>query len=455
MKKIFAITLFLSASLFTSVAQEHDHAHGDDKEKDMSGHHKMEMSDSSMAHELSPPMSHMLSLNLSMNRNGSGTGWLPDASPMFGYMLHSKKWMYMFHGNIFLRYNNQDITNKGDRGDAKFDVPNWFMGMGQRRVGNSGLLSLRAMISLDPIFVGGEGYPLLFQSGETWQGVPLVDRQHPHDLFSELAISYSHMVSSKADVFVYFGFPGEPAFGPVAFMHRVSSLYNPDAPIGHHWQDATHITFGVGTVGIRYGRFKLESSLFTGREPDEERYGFDTPRFDSWSTRLSYNPIRELALQVSRADVKDVHQLGPREDVIKTTASAIHAMKVRENIYLNSAAVWGLNEAGGHHAQHSLLFESALTITNTTLYGKYEWVEKSSEDLLLEESLGHDALFKINAVTIGINQNLVSFNSTNLSLGVQGSVYMSPKELHAIYGENPKAFQVYLRVYPDIMNAGN
>src|SRR5690606_36960664 len=178
------------------------------------------------------------------------------------------KWMYMFHGNIFVRDNYQDIGNKGTRGDSRLDAPNWFMGMGQTKVGNKGLFRFSAMLSLDPWTVGGEGYPLLFQSGETWKGEPLIDHQHPHDLFSELSVGYTYMFSKNIDAFFYLGYPGEPAFGPVAFMHRVSSLYNPDAPIGHHWQDATHITFGVATLGFRFKDFKLEGSSFTGREPN-------------------------------------------------------------------------------------------------------------------------------------------------------------------------------------------
>src|SRR5690606_23359410 len=130
-------------------------------------------------------MSHAFSRRLPMNRNGSGTAWLPDNSPLFGYMIHTRKWMYMFHGNLFLRYNSQDLFDQGTRGDAKVDAPNWFMAMGQRSIGKRGLLRFGSMITLDPITVGGAGYPLLYQSGETCKGKPLVDRQHPHDLFSE------------------------------------------------------------------------------------------------------------------------------------------------------------------------------------------------------------------------------------------------------------------------------
>jgi hypothetical protein len=109
-----------------------------------------------------------------------------------------------------------------------------------------------------------------FKAGKLFKGKPIVDRQHPHDLFSELSVSYSHALSKKTDLFIYAGYPGEPALGPVAFMHRPSALDNPDAPLSHHWVDATHITFGVATVGLRIGNFKLEGSSFTGREPDDK-----------------------------------------------------------------------------------------------------------------------------------------------------------------------------------------
>jgi hypothetical protein len=148
------------------------HRHGD---------HAMNM-DTGM-HPMDVPMTHAFSLNLPMNRNGSGTGWLPDASPMFGYMIHSRKWMYMVHGSIFLRYDNQNFNNDNKRGDSRFDAPTWFMFMGQRKVGEKGLFHFSSMLSLDPVIEGGKGYPLLFQTGESYKGQPLIDRQHPHDLF--------------------------------------------------------------------------------------------------------------------------------------------------------------------------------------------------------------------------------------------------------------------------------
>lgn len=354
----------------TATAQHEGHQMQDSTRQEM----QMDGSEASrnvMMNTSQVPMSHAFSLNLPMNRNGSGTGWLPDASPMYGYMLHHKKWLYMIHGNVFFRYNNQDITNKGSRGDTKVDAPNWVMAMGRRKVGNRGLFRFSSMFSLDPLF-GSDGYPLLLQTGETYQGEPLVDRQHPHNLFSELSVAYIHMISSDADAFMYLAYPGEPALGPGAFMHRLSSQNNPDSPLGYHWQDATHITFGVATLGFRYRIFKLEGSLFTGREPGEARYGFDKPRFDSYTYRLSANPHPQLSLQVSRAFLKSPESIDPDEDVWRTTASVLYSLPLSPGNYnLTSCLIWGYNDAGNDHQEHSVTLEPNLQLNHFTLYGHY------------------------------------------------------------------------------------
>src|SRR6478672_4524478 len=164
--------------------------------------------------------------------------------------------------------------------------------MAQRPIGG-GTLQLRAMLSPEPL-MGARGYPLLLASGETADGVtPLVDRQHPHDLFMELSASYSLRLSGRAGIFLYAGLPGEPAFGPPAFMHRLSIMDSPEAPISHHWLDSTHISFGVVTAGLVHGGWKLEASRFNGREPDQHRWNIETGPLDSTAIRLSWNPTRE------------------------------------------------------------------------------------------------------------------------------------------------------------------
>jgi len=388
-----------------------------------------------------------------MSRNGSGTGWLPDASPMYGNMFHTGPWMLMLHYNLFLRYNAQDVFDSGNRGDSQFDAPNWAMLMGQRFVGARGLFRFSAMLSLDPLTVGGNGYPLLFQTGETYNDEPLIDRQHPHDLFSELSIGYTYMLSEQADVFVYLGYPGEPALSNVAFMHRPSALNNPDSPLGHHWQDATHITFGVATLGLRYGNFKLEGSSFTGREPDEERYDFDKPRFDSRAVRLTYSPSANWSLQASHAFVKSPEVFEPNEDVYRTTASALYSQKqAGDNRFFTGSANWGFNYVDADHKEHSLLLEANLQNDRYALYGRYEFVQKSATELgFAEEIFGHDAIFGVNALTLGANRQLLEIGTVNLHLGAQLSLFRADQELHPVYGELPVSAQVYLRIFPNVM----
>lgn len=457
--KMYLIILACFLSTSVTFAQHEHHETETDSTKDSGqgveeSQSKRPMVQQSMDHEMNSatvPMSHSYSVNLPMNRNGSGTGWLPDASPMYGYMVHSKKWMYMFHGNIFIRYNDQDIENVGTRGDSKVDAPNWFMAMGQRKVGDRGLFHFNAMFSLDPLF-GGDGYPLLFQTGETFEGQPLVDRQHPHNLFSELSVAYTQSFTKDIDLFMYFGYPGEPALGPVAFMHRPSSLNNLDSPLGHHWQDATHITFGVATIGFRYKVFKLDGSLFTGREPGEARYGFDKPRFDSYSCRLTVNPTDQIAGQVSKAFIKSPEPLEPNEDVERTTASILHSLPLgRDNHFLTSALIWGYNDSGDDHQENSFTLETNLQLDRFAIYARFENIEKSAGELLLDGFEEHE-LFKVNALTLGLNYTIVRQWNTHIAIGAQGSLYSADNRLDPTYGNNPKSLEIYMRISPSLMN---
>ncbi len=443
---LLVIFLFITGS---ALAQEHNHRPEHTSVKPDSTSYQ--------GQDSYRPGAHNFSGRISMSRKGSGTGWLPDARPMYGYMFHSDGWMFMVHGNVYARYTNSDIGGAGTRGDAKWGATNWVMGMAQTKSGNNGLLDFSAMLSLEPLTIGGAGYPLLFQTGESWEGVPLVDHQHPHDLFSELSVTYTQMFDENINAFLYLGYPGEPALGPPAFMHRPSGLYSPDTPIGHHWQDATHVMFGVATLGFRYKNFMIDGSLFNGTEPNEERWGFDEFQFNSWSLRLSYNPSDNLALQVSRGWINDAHPASPREDVNRTTASAMHSARLAPETFLNTAAVWGHNDiVRGHHpSSHSLLLESALTIHNTTVFGRYEWVNKSGESLQLNEAVfSHneiDELYGVNALALGIQQKLFKTLNTNVALGVEGRLGFTPDELTEVYGDTPVGFQVYLRLYPGRM----
>jgi len=409
-------------------------------------------------------MSHAYSKNLPMSRNGSGTAWQPDQTPMYMWMQHKGPWMLMYHGAAFGRYTSQNFNHDGARGQrSAVDGPNWFMTMAQRTVGQRGLLNLSLMMSLDPLTETRGGYPLLFQTGESYKGQPLIDKQHPHDLFSGLSVAYTHAFSQDVDLTAYLGYPGEPAVGPTAFMHRISAMPNPDAPLSHHWTDATHITYGVATLGLRYKQFKLEGSNFTGREPDQYRFDFDRPRADSWAARLNWNPSRELALQVSHAYIKSPEDLHPDENVRRTTASVLHSRSWGERHYIASSLVWGMNEGHSAHAEHAVLAETNLTLGRPTFYGRYEFVQKDSEELDFYVSGPNDQLlakvFNIHALTLGSSYRLASLGGARgpeLSVGGQLTGYFIPQGLQADryglayygpgYGKLPLSASVYVRL---------
>jgi hypothetical protein len=255
-----------------------------------------------------------------MSREASGTSWQPEAAPHSGIHLMADDWMVMLHGRV----NGIADWQSGPRGASQVFSSSMVMAMAAKDLANGDTLGLKAMLSADP-FMGRRGYPLLLASGETADGkTPLVDRQHPHDLLMELAATYSHHLSGSDSLFVYGGYPGEPALGPSAYMHRVSALDDPVTPVAHHWLDSTHITFGVATVGWVHDDLKLEVSQFTGREPDQFRFNFDAARFDSTSARLSWNPGPNWSLQLSGGWLKSPEQLDPKVNERRLTASATY-----------------------------------------------------------------------------------------------------------------------------------
>lgn len=416
-------------------------AHGSSSERAMPSSH---------THEQMMPMTSSINIAEPMARESSGTSWIPDSTPMYGRMFMFGQDMLMLHGAIWPRY----IHASTRRGDARFDAPNWIMAMFSHPFSETSQIGARAMLSLDPLTEGGSGYPLLFQTGESWNGEPLHDRQHPHDLFAELSLSYSQKLARDLSAYLYFGMPGEPALGPPTFMHRLSAMDNPDAPISHHWQDSTHITFGVATLGVVWKEFKIEGSIFTGREPDEERYGFDQPRFDSFSGRISWNPTRNLALQVSHGYVKSPEALEPDAKIHRTTASAIYNQPIGADANWSNSFVWGQNNVTHEGKTQSFLVESNLQWKRETVYVRFEQVEKSGHELVLDEEEHHD-IFGIGGYTFGFVHDFVHGRGLDVGGGGQFTINTRPDELDRYYGDDlAYSVQVFLRIRPSRMTHG-
>ena len=375
----------------------------------------------------------------SMMRDASGTSWQPDSTPMQGLMGEWAGWSTMLHGFISGVYDHQ----AGPRGDDKSFSESMFMAMGQKQLG-IGTLTLRSMLSLDPL-MGKSGYPLLLQTGETANGfTPLVDRQHPHDLFMELAGIYSIPVGADMSVFGYVGYPGEPALGPPTFMHRFSGMDDPAAPISHHWLDSTHITYGVVTAGFVDGDWKIEGSAFRGREPDQFRWNFDPVSLDSASARLSWNPAPDWALQVSYGFIKSPEQLEPDVDQHRLTASASYNVPLDHGNWQTTLA-WGRNNNQPGHALDAFLLESSASWYRHTLFFRGENAAK--DELFQPPSPLAGQVFRVAAFSLGYVYDIPVAEHLGLGLGAMGTIDALPGTLTPAYGgASPTSYMLFTRL---------
>lgn len=394
-------------------------------------------------HDVSRP------LGISPAREGSGTSWLPDASPMYMLVTPAGRWSLGLMGNLFLQW----VDERGPRGDGQLGSVNWLMGMARRELGG-GELRVRAMLSLEPATVGRCGYPDLLATGELCHGAPLHDRQHPHDLFMELSGAYGRAVSRAVAVEVYGALSGEPALGPTAYPHRPSAMSSPMAPITHHWLDSTHIAFGVVTAGVHGRAWKLEGSAFNGREPDERRYDLDLASMDSFSGRIWLLPDARWALQVSGGRLRDAEERpggATRADVDRVTASATFAHPLRERGSWTATAAWGRNAEEGH-ATNAILAESTLALRERdVLSARVEAAEKTGEDLVIDAPADDERGWVAKLAVTYVRQLEARFGSNGalLGLGAGASLSRVPAAFETAYdGRWPWGFVAFVSARP-------
>ena len=375
-----------------------------------------------------------------MTRESSGTAWQPDASRHSDLMQMSGDWMLMAHGTLNLVYDHQS----GLRGGDKAFVSGMLMGMASHKLGD-GTVQFKAMLSPDPL-MGKSGYPLLLASGETANGVDrLIDRQHPHDLFMELSASVSQNIGEKSSVFLYGGLPGEPAFGPPAFMHREAIMDSPEAPISHHWLDSTHISFGVLTGGIVLDRVKLEVSRFNGREPDQHRRNIETGPLDSTAVRLSWNPTRTIALQGSWGHFEEPEQLEPGVDQKRWSASALYANDIASGWHLAGTLAWG-RKTVEHHDDDAFVTEASVKHSSWTVFGRGE-ITENRELLDLED---HGPAFRVGKLSLGAVRDFRIVEHFSLGAGGLFSLNFVPDSIAPLYGgNNPVGAMGFIRLKVD------
>jgi hypothetical protein len=392
-------------------------------------------------------------LGIAMTRIGSGTSWLPQAAPMHAQLLSLGSWDLMIHGAEFGMFDQQ---YGGSRGANAIAGIGWLMGAATHAVG-AGQITLRSMLSADPWTSTERGYPLILQSGEEFGGVPLHDRQHPHDLFMELAAVYDAPVANWLAVQAYAAAVGEPALGPVAFPHRPSAESDPFAPLSHHWQDATHISFGVATAGIYTHDIKLEASVFNGHEPDEHRtdieYDQNGPTLDSYSGRLTINPEDAWSVSAWYGYLHRPEELEPAVSQHRFGASILNERPFGTGGEWSSAVIYGANlYSNDPRVSNSLLAESNLGIDGSnTVFGRIEYVAKSPADLFVATPPAPAAnRFDIGSLSVGYARELGSVTPyVATSIGAVVTLDVIPETLAAAYHtRTPGGFGIYLKIRP-------
>lgn len=351
----------------------------------------------------------------------------------------------MAHGTASLMVDAQG----GPRGTSDVSLVNWGMAsLAHAALG--GRLELRTMLSAEPATVGADGYPLLLQSGESNHGIALHDRQHPHDLFMETALLYDRAISAGAAVSLYLAPAGEPAIGPPAYPHRPSAEWDPLAPIGHHWQDGSHVTYGVVTTGLYTRTVKLEASAFNGREPDENRTDFDFRgrRLDSYAARAIVNAAPGLSVSAWYGYLRSPEALEPSVSLHRLGAALLATGGHDANRW-SSALVYGANVVlGSGRWSSSALIEANIELDRANgLFGRLEYVQKSAVDLALPSA--SDRLYDLGEVSLGYFRTIRRTAALVIGAGAGGTLNLVPPSLRDSYGSRlPVGAVVFVSVRP-------
>ena len=393
----------------------------------------------------------MIGMENTAGYQSSGTSIEPRSTSESSPMIHlsSGDWTFMIHANAFL----VDTQQSGPRGGDKFFSTNWVMPMAGRAFG-SNALTFRTMLSLEPATITQRRYPLLFQTGESAFGRNIVDAQHPHDLIMELVARYDHYFNDQTGFFVYGGPVGEPALGPTAFPHRASSSENPAAVLSHHFQDSTHVSNSVVTLGVVHGPLQLEASTFHGGEPNENRWNIDKGKPDSFAARLTVAPRSTFSGQFSIGRINNREPSEPGLDTVRTTASLHHNVRFSGG-HIASSIIWGRNK-DMHDSEQRIFngytFETTMNFrTSNWIWTRIENLDRDSS-LFAGETSGHaeeNPIGRVQAWTFGYERELpVGTAPVRLGLGVQATFHSLPSSLQSVYGNHPAGVMLFLRIRP-------
>jgi hypothetical protein len=416
-----------------------------------------------------------------LNHTTSGTSAEPASTPASMIMSSYRGWMLMLHGSAFIADTQQHAAANPSgpspavceqfnlpcappvvRGGDKLFSTNWIMPMAMRQLG-PGQLTLRTMLSLEPATISGRQYSELFQQGETAFGRPIIDGQHPHNFFMELAALYDIHLGEQTLLSFYAAPIGDPAIGPTAYPHRLSASEDPIAALGHHQEDSTHIAYNVLTAGLTWRWLRFEESGFHGGEPSEQRWGFQpSPNghaIDSYSSRITFSPTANWSSQYSIAHIVSPEALYPGEDQQRQTASIMYNRPFGSTTSDGSHAgnwsstlLWGRTlSLSDSSKENSYLLESLLKFrTRNYVWTRIENAGRSNELLIppgssLPPDFSESPIGHVAAYTIGYDRDFHIAPHLTAAPGAQFTSYTTPEALISIYGQHPFGAVAFVR----------
>jgi hypothetical protein len=376
----------------------------------------------------------------------SGTSINPASGGLPMVMHQPGNWRLMFMGQGYA----VDTQQTGPRGRDKFYSVNWGMIAGEHRVGRGEFL-VQSMFSLEPATITDRSYPELFQTGETAYGVPLVDAQHPHNFIMALGAQYVHPLGESGILQLYYAPVGDPALGPVAFPHRASAEDLPQAPLGHHWEDSTHIAGDVATAALKERRIRVEASGFYGTEPGENRWTIPWGPMNSWSGRVSVAPSANWVIQASAGRLTHPERQ-TAGDIVRLTGSVQYSRPSQGGQTWSSALIWGRNhEIPADRNLNAYLAETVVPLgQRNTVTGRAEVVSKDdlfADSPKLEQQLASSVgtTFQVHAYTAGYTRTLRNIEHVETAIGANATCYRVPESIQPYYGQHPFGVDIYVR----------
>lgn len=382
-------------------------------------------------------------LAIARERAGSGTSWLPDATRHGGVNATPGAWDLSIHGTVFLYYDAQSGLRSADQVGSV----NWVM-LGAAHALGSGLVQLRGMVSAEPLTIAEPGYPQLLQVASVYGGQTVADRAHPEAPVMEAALLYERVVGSDVALSAYVAPVGEPALGPVSYLHRPSAVADPLTPLGHSAQDVTHVSYGVGTIGVFTRRVKLEGSVFNSAHPDPNAGFSYHVQLNGYSTRLIWNPGESWSISGWVGHLAASGGAHAHDPTTRLGGSALYASPRSAAGAWSAALIWGADiPVTTGRLLHTVLVESSVDFGSTTLFGRGEYVQRSAADLALIGSV--PPVLDIGAVSAGCARRVATLGSIGTWLGASGTLNVVPADLEAFYGTRyPLGALLYANVRP-------